>query len=56
MNVGGEVPKSRAYHTTIFCDSRLLVFGGENQDAIFDDLHIFELGVGAYLPLEEAKI
>lgn len=54
--IGGAAPSPRGYHTSIFCDSRLFVFGGSDENAIFNELYILELGVNAYLALQTAKL
>lgn len=56
MSVGGEGPSPRGHHTTVYCDSRLFVFGGSGEKNIFNDLYILELGVNAYLALQPAKL
>ena len=56
IDVGGDIPLPRGYHTTVFHDSRLFIYGGSADAQIFNDLYILELGIHAYLALHPAKI
>jgi hypothetical protein len=56
VEVGGDAIPPRGYHTAVFYDSRLWVFGGASDDMVFSELYILELGVHAYLALQPAKI
>ncbi|KAG8805934.1 hypothetical protein FRC18_006412 [Serendipita sp. 400] len=46
----GRPPPARGYHTSILADARVLVFGGFDGHAVYDDVWLLELAGAAYLP------
>ncbi|ORY92943.1 hypothetical protein BCR35DRAFT_349243, partial [Leucosporidium creatinivorum] len=46
----GLPPSPRGYHATILHDSRILIFGGFNGQAVFDEVWTLDLGGSAFLP------
>ncbi|KAF8749255.1 galactose oxidase [Rhizoctonia solani] len=46
----GRTLPARGYHSAVLADSRLVVTGGSDGEAIFDDVTILDLAALAYLP------
>ncbi|KAF8671636.1 Galactose oxidase [Rhizoctonia solani] len=46
----GRTLPARGYHSVVLADSRLVVTGGFDGEAIFDDVSILDLAALAYLP------
>jgi hypothetical protein len=46
----GRPPPARGYHIALLGDARLLVFGGFDGHAVYDDVWILDLAGAAYLP------
>jgi len=44
----GSAPSPRGFHTSLYYDSRMLVFGGVNVTTNFSELWILDLGIYAY--------
>ena len=44
INITGNLPQARAYHTSNLIGSRLFIFGGRAGNKYFNDLSILNLG------------
>ena len=52
VSVRGTPPSQRGYHSAVYHDSRLWVFGGAAGAEPYDDVYCLDLGVYAYLPMQ----
>lgn len=48
--VTGTAPSARVSHSAVLKDSRIFLFGGNEGNAIQNDMHILDLSTSAYLP------
>eukprot|EP00008_Paramoeba_atlantica_P002105 CAMPEP_0201504566 /NCGR_PEP_ID=MMETSP0151_2-20130828/85276_1 /ASSEMBLY_ACC=CAM_ASM_000257 /TAXON_ID=200890 /ORGANISM="Paramoeba atlantica, Strain 621/1 / CCAP 1560/9" /LENGTH=281 /DNA_ID=CAMNT_0047898317 /DNA_START=195 /DNA_END=1040 /DNA_ORIENTATION=+ len=55
-SITGTPPPARGYHTATFHDNRLFIIGGNCGDTSFGDVYILDLGVYAYLPLQQTEL
>lgn len=56
ISISGNIPAARGYHTAIYHDSRVFVYGGSSATTYFDDMCVLELGSYAYLPMHKFKV
>lgn len=55
VSVNGKKPAPRGYHSALFYDCRLWVFGGSAGEGVFEDVAVLDLGVFGYLPLPQCS-
>jgi len=56
VSVAEAPPEPCGFHTTVYHDSRLFVFGGASDSPTSGELHILNLGSYAYMPKSVPKI
>jgi hypothetical protein len=49
LDQSGAVPRARAFHTLTRCNEYLVLYGGRNERKVFNDIHIYSIGMSIRL-------